>query len=251
MRMMEQMLSKETFTKGLTEYLASNSYNSATEDDLFLSLEAAAITDGKWPQENGPDSSFSEVMKSWTNQAGVPLIHASYYYPPDGKEFPSLAFNQSWLVSNEATSEKRRWAVPLSFTNVQENPQPGWEISLPQAWIGQDQDSIITEPIEALSHDVPFVVNIQGTGYYRVNYDKNNWDAIADILKTNRDLIHPLNRAQIVCDVMALAETGHVSAEVKENILSYESLETDYAPLLAFERCNKGFEKEDDFVGLI
>ena len=91
-RMMEQMLSKETFTKRLTKYLASNSNSSATEDDLFL--EAAAITDGKWPQENGPDSSFSEVMKSWTNQAGVPLIHASYYYPPGGKEFPSLFFNQ-------------------------------------------------------------------------------------------------------------------------------------------------------------
>ena len=82
-----------------------------------------------------------------------------------------------------------------------------------------------------------FLVNIQGTGYYRVNYHQDNWADIATVLRTNRDLIHPLNRAQIICDVLALADTGNVAIEVRDDVLSYQDMETDFAPLLAFERC--------------
>eukprot|EP00091_Calanus_sinicus_P012107 TRINITY_DN2746_c0_g1_i3.p2 TRINITY_DN2746_c0_g1~~TRINITY_DN2746_c0_g1_i3.p2 ORF type:complete len:252 (-),score=69.75 TRINITY_DN2746_c0_g1_i3:91-846(-) len=231
-RMMEQILSKETFTKGLTSYLTSNSYSSTTEDDLFFHLEDAAIADGKWPQANGPEFSLAEVLKSWTNQAGLPVIHAS----KTTEDIPSLYFNQSWLVSNEAVSEERRWDVPLTFTTVEKNPQPGWDIGLPQAWISHDQSEVFTDPIDALV-DAPFVVNIQGTGYYRVNYDDSNWRALAEVLRTNMDLIHPMNRAQIICDVLALFGTGHVTMEVKDDVLAYVDMDTDYAPLLAFARC--------------
>lgn len=241
LRMTEEILSKETFTKGLTSYLTSFSYGSTTEDDLFLHLEEAAIVDGKWPMENCPTDSFAEIMKSWTNQAGLPVIHASKVEADPTR----LVFNQKWLVSNEATSEERRWAVPLTFTTVsKDNPQPGWEIQQPQAWISFTSESF-SEPLESLRHSA-FVVNIQGTGYYRVNYDESNWVALAYILSTDRELIHPLNRAQIICDIVALTQTGHVSEAIRDLVLSYESMETDYAPKLAFERCTSGFKENDD-----
>jgi len=240
-RMMEQMLSRETFTKGLTSYLTSSAYSAPTEDDLFFHLEEAALADGKWPQVNGPEHSFAEVMKGWTNQAGLPVIHAR----KTEDAVPSLYFNQSWLVRNEAVSEERRWDVPLTFTTVEENPQRGWDIGLPQGWISHDQSEVTIEADASLV-DVPFVVNIQGTGYYRVNYDDSNWKAIAEVLRTNRDLIHPMNRAQIICDVMALSGTGHVSMEVMDDVLGYQDMETDYAPLYAFSRCLSGFKDEDN-----
>jgi len=240
-RMMEQILSRETFTKGLTSYLTSFSYSSTTEDDLFFHLEEAAIADGKWPQTNGPEFSLAEVLKSWTNQAGLPVIHAM---KSGDEENPSLYFNQSWLVSNEAVSEERKWDVPLTFTTVEEEPQPGWEIGLPQAWISHDQ-SEVTVPFQS-EENIPFVVNIQGAGYYRVNYDDTNWQAIAQVLRLKRYIIHPMNRAQIICDVVALAETGHVSMVVRDDVLSYIDMETDYAPLLAYGRCASGFKDEED-----
>ena len=45
-RMMEHMLTKETFNKGLTAYLVDMEYSAVKEDDLFLSLEAVALEDG-------------------------------------------------------------------------------------------------------------------------------------------------------------------------------------------------------------
>ena len=89
----------------------------------------------------------------------------------------------------------------------------------------------------------PVVFNVQGTGYYRVNYDEDNWIGIADALKLNKDLIHPLNRAQIICDVTSLAESGHVTAETKDNVLAYIDDETDFGPLYAFQQCVSGFRE--------
>ena len=240
--MIEQILSRETFTKGVTSYLTSFSYSATTEEDLFFHLEEAAIADGKWPQLN--PRSFVDIMKSWTNQAGIPVLTAMKTFE-EGSSIPALYFNQSWLVSNEAASEERRWDIPITFTTVEENPQPGWEIGLPQTWISQDEKAFTMAPDSSLI-GVPFIVNIQGTGYYRVNYDVSNWEAIAEVLRTNRDLIHPLNRAQIICDVQALAITGHVSEAVKDDVLSYVDMETDYAPLYALERCAPGFKDETD-----
>ena len=36
-----------------------------------------------------------------------------------------------------------------------------------------------------------------------MNYDSANWLALASVLATARDHIHPLNREQIICDVAA------------------------------------------------
>ena len=63
-RMMEHILTKETFNKGLTSYLVDMEYSAAAEDDLFIHLEAVALEDGTY---NGRVS-FSELMKTWTNE---------------------------------------------------------------------------------------------------------------------------------------------------------------------------------------
>merc|ERR1712013_340552 len=205
LRMMEQILSKETFTKALTSYLTSLSYSAAIEDDLFFHLEEAAIADGKWPQPGGPEFSLPEVLRMWTNQAGLPVVYA------ERTATGGLYCNQSWLVNSQEEQTE---------VTVEQGPEDG----------------------------PPFLLNIQGTGYYRVNYHQDNWADIASVLRTNRDLIHPLNRAQVICDTIALAGTGHVTMEVRDDVLSYQDMETDFAPLYAFERCATGFKDEESVM---
>lgn len=44
-------------------------------------------------------------------------------------------------------------------------------------------------------------------GFYRVNYDEENWKLISDYLKTSdREKIHPLNRAQLMNDALTFYE---------------------------------------------
>jgi len=77
-----------------------------------------------------------------------------------------------------------------------------------------------------------------GTGYYRVNYDTAWWREIAEILRTDKSQIPPINRAQIICDVLALEELGYVSHSVRKDVLSYISSETDFGALLAHQQCS-------------
>ena len=238
-RMMESILTRPTFTKGLTNYLNSLSFSSALEDDLFFHLEAAGLEDGTWPHAD-PDTtqSFSDAMKTWTNQAGLPVVTFTKS-PTNPKVWTA---RQEWLLSNEAPSEERRWVIPITSSFVGEGAD--WDNTRPWVFIDSDQ----TEISWIFNADVtgPVVFNVQATGYYRVNYDEASWIDIADALKLDKDLIHPLNRAQLICDVVALADTGHVSTETRDNLLSYIDTETDFGPIYAYERCVPDLKLEDD-----
>ena len=73
-RMMESVLTKESFTRGIQSYVQDLSYGTAVEEQLFMHLEVAAREDGRWPQPGWPgdrEASFEKVMKTWTNQVGT------------------------------------------------------------------------------------------------------------------------------------------------------------------------------------
>ena len=96
----------------------------------------------------------------------------------------------------------------------------------------------------------------------RVNYDKDWWQEIAEVLRTETQRIDPMNRAQvfwngppmiscaslqIICDVLTLEELGYVSHAARKDVLSYYATEVEscyprwsiYSLLLLFlEFCN-------------
>lgn len=62
------------------------------------------------------------------------------------------------------------------------------------------------------------VINNQQTGYYRVNYDQDNWEQLLAVLSgpDADNLIHEFNRAQIIDDANSLGASTH------ENYLNYD-----------------------------
>ncbi|XP_025266750.1 aminopeptidase N-like [Camponotus floridanus] len=73
------------------------------------------------------------------------------------------------------------------------------------------------------------IYNLEQIGYYRVNYDIENWRRIASYLNsTNYREIHVLNRAQIIDDAFHLMITNQLNSTVFWNITKYLSQETDY-----------------------
>lgn len=72
-------------------------------------------------------------------------------------------------------------------------------------------------------------------GYYRVNYDKTNWDRITGHLINNEiDNIHLINRAQLIDDSFTFAKNGKIKFEIPLNLTKYLIKETDYVPLTSF-----------------
>lgn len=68
------------------------------------------------------------------------------------------------------------------------------------------------------------------TGYYRVNYDHENWKLLIKQLHKKHHDIHALNRAQLIDDSFTLAIDKKVSYVVPFSLMTYLRTETDVIP---------------------
>ena len=228
-RMMEGILGYPTLVRGLSSYLQDFKYSNTVEEDLFLHLENAALQDGSWFHEK----TFVETMKGWSNQAGYPIVTAGRSWVLDND---ILYFTQTWYTDTPSQN-KQLWDIPINIFFVGlDNDTSGWEDTYPQYWLSEE-DLILPLPADFLN--IPMILNKKAMGYYRVNYDRENWLLIANTLMTDHHAIHPLNRAQIVCDVITLVKTGHVTMEIRDAVMEYIDRETDFVPLNALKECSQ------------
>ena len=224
-RMMEMVLGREALISGLSTYLNAFQYSNTVEEQLFSHLEAAGEIHGTWPQDGVED--FTTTMKTWTDQAGFPLVYASR--APGGE----VILNQTWFTSEEKL-EERQWQIPVTWVEVNVTD---WEDAKPKVWM--TSQSLTLEENNFSSPDTLVLLNTLAVGYYRVHYDEVTWLRISEQLAREHKAIHPLQRAAIICDVVSLAkeDQGLLSQELKEAVLSYREKEEDFAPLMAFREC--------------
>lgn len=84
-------------------------------------------------------------------------------------------------------------------------------------FIGKNEDSWV-------------IANILATGYYRVNYDERNWGLLDLQLKTDHQVIHPINRAYLIDDAFALAAAEILPYPTAFNLIEYLSNEDHHVP---------------------
>jgi len=218
LRMISEILTEQVFNAGLRTYLATFAYSTTTEDDLFFHLEAAALEAEVWPQAGGPQGSLGESLKRWTHQPGIPLVNARKTC--EAASGCNITISQEWLTYQDQ-QEERKWDIKVIFDSG-------------SSWLNADDS--YKEIIFNNASKAPLVLG--GVGYFRVNYDKAWWREIAEVLRTDPEKIKPMNRAQVICDVLALEEIGYVSHSIRKDILAYLSAEVDFGPLLASEQCS-------------
>jgi len=230
-RMMEGILGRETLLTGLASYLFDLQYSNAIEEDLFGHLEIAGLSSGNWPQDDR--LFFGQTMKTWTNQIGYPLVTVD-------TSDSSLVLSQAQYIDDGSDSTEQLWDIPITWVELSEDLSAAeWEDVTPMTWLSTE-----SKTVELSSGGLPIILNKQAFGFFRINYSQENWMMIGEVLANDHESIPPLNRAQIICDLMALARSGTVSEELKDSILSYQDKETEFTPLYAFDQCSK-YEKED------
>ncbi len=74
---------------------------------------------------------------------------------------------------------------------------------------------------------------VLSSGYYRVNYDRRNWELLVDQLKRRPEEIHVINRAQIISDAFVLNAYNLVDWNIIEGLSSYLRDEMDFLPWLS------------------
>lgn len=172
------------------------------------------------------DFNFADAFETWELQSGYPVIHVTR-----DKDQSRFQITQKRYLNAETNSvDSNSWFIPLNFAHAS-NPDFD-DLSFTHYFEHDTTEKIIsTENIQGFDDDEWFVFNKQQLGYYRVNYDLENWQNIIAILNSEQyQQIHVLNRAQLVDDAMNFAIDGHIEFEVALNVLKYLQREVDYLP---------------------
>ncbi|CAG0894462.1 unnamed protein product [Darwinula stevensoni] len=213
-RMMNHFLTEEVFRNGVTNYLKKFEYQNAVQDDLWKHLNDEANT----MQVQLP-ATVKEIMDTWTLQTGYPVVKATR----DGEK---VTVNQTRFLLNSTTTEKpTHWYVPLNL--VRSSNVAGFDSTNATVWLYPNASTV---EFTLAQNDEWYIINAQQTGYYRVNYDERNWEALNKTLRESHEDIHVINRAQILDDALNLALAGHINYTIALSLTQYLGQEESYIP---------------------
>lgn len=211
-RMMSYFLSPPVFLKGLRAYLKKYSFGNADQDQLFAELTKAQ-------PEGGPHVrvDVKEVMDTWTRQPGYPVVDVVRDY-----EARTASLTQRHHCVRP--DQSRLWIIPITYTDAEHKNFTNTENVM---WM---------KTRKAMLQNLPeknewIILNLQSAGYYKVNYDVDNWALLRRQLLIAPEVIPVPNRAQLIQDASDLAHSGDLSYAVAMDILDYVRHETAYAPL--------------------
>lgn len=208
LRMVEHILTTAKFKTANQNYIKERAFKSTRPENLFEAYNLHG------------DPTISEFMEPWTVQSGYPLVTVI------GSNDGFSITQQRFLVNNMTHDDKTLWPLPITYATKEAD----FANTKPTIVNTETYKVTIAKP-EELPY---FILNNQQVGYYRVNYDEDNWAKISAALhKEDFGGIHVLNRAQIVDDLFNLARAGLVKYDAALEILDYLQNETEYVPWLA------------------
>jgi aminopeptidase N len=74
--------------------------------------------------------------------------------------------------------------------------------------------------------------NIQHAGFYRVNYDQENWKMLIKQLNEDHKLIERINRAELIDDAFNLGKAELIEQTVFFDVINYLTKEEDDLPFI-------------------
>ncbi|XP_055381350.1 uncharacterized protein LOC129611947 [Condylostylus longicornis] len=224
LRMFDNALGENVFKEGVKDFLRERKFESSTEVDLFESLNKTMQNSDSYKID------INETFGNWTHQGGYPFVTIEV-------KDKIIKLRQERFMRMESFHSNDFinlvWHIPINY----EIPDPlgnNFKNTKAQFWMKtkEMQHTIENEAFDSSTHWL--IANIQQTGYYRVNYNIENWRLIINALKFNHTQIHVANRAQLIDDAFHLAKVGELDYEIVFSLIEYLPNERDYAPWKAF-----------------
>ncbi|XP_072384886.1 aminopeptidase N-like isoform X3 [Diabrotica undecimpunctata] len=192
--MISNFLGEETFKTGLTNFLTKYSYKNADRNDLFASLTEEAHQ----RQVLLPNETVKTIMDTWTERAGFPVVYANADY-----EQNTLRLSQKRFLYRMKDEKSNYW-VPLSFTT---SVQPNYTDTFPKFWLKGEYETVQNVNLSDIKW---YLLNLNQTGYFVVNYDERNWMSLVEAIMELPTSI----RAQLISDSMDLARANIISYDI-------------------------------------
>ncbi|XP_029162371.1 glutamyl aminopeptidase-like [Nylanderia fulva] len=216
-RMLKEVIPNNVFWKSIYLYLirGATCVNSRIPDNLWDIMQT---TIDKSEIKNY-ELNVKRMMNVWAEQKYCPVVNATRDYNSEG-DYITISIDKKQLF-NQTT-----FFIPISYTTEKNN-----DFNTSSAI-----DYYLTESNPELKIPIRFqnlwvIVNKQKTGYYRINYDTNNWRRVGTYLNLNYTNIPVLIRAQIVDDAFYFALEKRLHFDRFINLGYYlVDHEQDYTP---------------------
>ncbi|XP_071424308.1 aminopeptidase N [Pithys albifrons albifrons] len=224
LRMLSDFLSEDIFKEGLQSYLHTFAYNNTVYTDLWVHLQKAVEKNDVFLPDN-----VSNIMDRWTLQMGFPVVtvdtrtgtikQAHFLLDPNSHVDRPSVFNYTWIIPIT-------WMTSNGIVND-------------RYWLTQTTDTNNTFKVESPNW---LLLNLDVSGYFRVNYNQENWNQLLNQLSTNHSAFPVINRAQIIDDAFNLARAKYVNVTLALSTTRFLSKETAYMPWQAALNNLKYFE---------
>ncbi|NXC29415.1 AMPN Aminopeptidase, partial [Campylorhamphus procurvoides] len=212
LRMLSDFLSEGIFKEGLQSYLHNFAYDNTIYTDLWVHLQEAV------EKNNVPlPTSIRNIMDRWILQMGFPVVtvdtrtgtitQTHFLLDPNSHVDRPSQFNYTWIVPIT-------WMTREGIVND-------------RYWLTEVTDTKDTFKVNSSNW---LLLNINVSGYFRVNYNEENWNQLLHQLSTNYTVFPVINRAQIIDDAFNLARAKYVNVTLALDTTRFLSQETAYMP---------------------
>ncbi|HVN50866.1 MAG TPA: M1 family aminopeptidase, partial [Acidimicrobiales bacterium] len=198
-RMLEQYLEPERFREGIRNYMRRHQYGNTETTDLWDAIEEVT------------DEPVRRIMDSWIFQGGHPLVSIDLVHDEFGETPTILRVRQERFTyagdtgdgdaEARAELEQAQWAVPLIFTQSADGVVT-FERALLEG-LETDIEVELVQPVEWV------LGNTEGTGFYRVAYERDLREAL--LARAQADL-SPIERYGLVDDAWAAVLADRMTA---------------------------------------
>ncbi|KAH8382803.1 hypothetical protein KR009_005333 [Drosophila setifemur] len=212
--MWRHALTNKVFQRGLHNYLVDNQFTAANPSLLFEAIAKAAV------EENyAVPATVALMMGSWSNQGGVPLLTVTRNY-----ENGSFHIRQDTYTNDKDYTNDKLWYVPVNYAHF---GNPDFRNTEATHYLLNQREITVDAGLDSSNW---LTLNKKSTGYYRVNYDAENWQLLINGLTTRPHKIDPRNRAQLISDLYRFVTSGRVPHATLLKLLTYLPMEDQYSP---------------------
>ncbi|KPM02452.1 aminopeptidase-like protein 1 [Sarcoptes scabiei] len=225
-RMIVGFLGLDNLQQGLANYLNKYKYKTAKTSQLWESFSEVS---------DSLSINVSAIMDTWIFQKGYPLVTVRW-----SEDSQSLIVKQQPFISSLDPDEFER--LKYLFDNTEESKQLKQKWIVPITLISNDainrnvywlETEQINIPLRKISNNW-LKLNVNQSGFYRVNYEKVIWRELIRFLMTTKPDQHrlsPSDRAGLIDDALTLMRIGYLDVSVAMDLTKYlESNEQDYVP---------------------
>ncbi|XP_072751782.1 aminopeptidase N-like isoform X2 [Anoplolepis gracilipes] len=234
LRMLKYVISDEMFQRKVYEYLNFEFISKSLLQNLWLTIQDI-LNKLYFEKEIMPPST---IINDWMKTINYPVLKIT-------RDFSNNENVYNVTIENYEILKQYAFWVLVTYAS-QNNPNFG-DLRMP---LYDERVMVLSSSRPAYQVSVKdngwVIFNLRQVGYYRVNYDPENWQKIAKYLNsTEYTKIHVLNRAKIIDDAFYFLINGQLNSSVFWNLTSYLGHETNY---IAWYPMIKAFEHMSSII---